>query len=688
MNTINKTVKKLTTLAMCAAMVSSLGILTSCEDMLTVSNDDKIYENANDTVYSYFGILTCLQDIAERQVLLGELRGDLVSTTKYVTDTLYAISNFDDPQDGSCSLLNIRDYYNVINNCNLYISNADTSMVKSNIKYMVPEYAQVQIIRAWTYLQLVQNYGEVPFITEPIKSLDVIDDFKYSENLVNKDNLIDKILETGILEFIDTKYPDYKQWDNGAVQISAQKAIIPLRLVLGDMYLLRGRDNYDYRTAAQYYYDYLNKTASITTQQYCEATKSTNRNSDEEYSYTRTRSSDSEFWGEWADNYSSNKSNDCISVIPSSANREFGTMLTRVADIFGYTPSSSQRTNTIENEEGESESSSSGNITVTPNYKSQTVPSNAFYTVNKSQNYIYYDMTSTVVPLRMEYASGDARYRFSVEEHSHEKESYTLCSKAAKGGAFYYTIPIYRKALVWLRLAEAINRSGFPEMAFAILKNGLCENNMPVPSVKYMIHPSTNEYGDTIFTEEGNIILQIDTIPYLALNSFGAMYYVDSLELKNFYLDFSDNTWNGNYGIHARGCGYGSWGSQGNSNVRTNISGYGDSICYDYSHLILAQGLRPEVKSEAISAVENLIVDELALELAFEGYRFTDLVRIANHKINAGENGTDWLAKKIASRDIRINTYKDINEGQFNTSLYEKLKDKSKWYLTIPEFKK
>lgn len=673
--------KKFTAIAFGFTLLSSFFTMTSCEDMLTVDNDDKIYVNANDTVYSYFGILKSVQNIAERQVILGELRGDLVSTTQYVTDTLHAIANFDDPQDGSCSMLNLRDYYNVINNCNLYIHFADTSVVKSNVKYMLPEYAQVCAIRAWTYLMLVQNYGSVPFITEPVTSLGIIDDFDYSNNLVTKDNLIDKILETGIEEFLDTYYPSYGSWDNGAVSIAARKAIFPIRLILGDMYLLRGGSDTDYRKAAQYYYDYLNKTASIITSEYCSATKAKGRNATEDYQYS------SSGWGTWASQYTASTTSDCITAIPSSANRQFGTMLTRVADIYGYTPTSSQTNNTVESSDGSQETSSSGAITVSPNYKSQTQPSGAFVTVNKNQSYIYYD-NSISVPVRMEYESGDARYGLSREEQKYDGEPYELCSKAAKSSSFYYTIPIYRRTLVWLRLAEAINRSGFPQMAFAILKDGLCENNLPTHAVDFKTHLLTNEQGDTLLNDSGEFIVVTDTTYYLKLNNFGAMYYVDSLELDNFYLDFTDDTWNGNYGIHARGCGFGQWPAQASNNIRTNIGGYGDSIAYDYSKLIANKGYDPEVKEDAIEAVENLIVDELALELAFEGYRFTDLVRIANHKNLAGRKGTEWLAAKVADRDVRINRFKDTASGKRNDEIYGKLLDTKNWYFSVPKWGK
>ncbi len=676
--------------------MSALLVLTatSCSDMLSVDSGDKIEYNANDTLYSYLGILKSMQELAERQVLLGELRGDLVTTTDYVTDTLYAIANFDDPKDGSCSLLQLSDYYAVINNCNLYLSNADTAAIKSNIKYMVPEYAQVSAIRAWTYLQLVQNYGSVPFITRPINSLGVVRDFDYNANQANKDNLIDLILETGIADLAETRYPQYGSFNNGAVSIASRKLMIPIYLVLADMYLLRGASQADYVNAAKLYYQWLKVNAPQVTIQYCSATQSrvrSGKENEELYSYSPFGA-----WGEWASRYSYSAADDEITIIPSSANKQFGTMLMRVADVYGYTPTSRQNSSTTTNADGEEETSTSGAISVSRNWKTQTTPSNAYFTLSRNQTYVFYD-NSTTNPTRMEYESGDARYGCSTEDFTYESEAYRLCSKAAKGSNFYYSIPIYRKTQIWLRLAEAINRAGFPQMAFAILKDGITEENMPKQSFNYNTHMIIDELtGDTLRNDTGGIVYVTDTIPYLKLNDAGAMYYVDSTEVADFFLDFSDDAWIGNYGIHSRGSGFGNWASTSDITRRTNLTGYNDSIVFDYDSAIVVKlsqkypgqtfAKKQFTKEQAIDAVEDLIIDEMGLELAFEGYRFTDLVRVANHKNAAGQNGTNWLADKIANRNVKAGKYNtsSLPPAPRDESLYTKLLNQSAWYFTKP----
>ena len=665
----------------------SLTFTTSCEDMLTVDTGDKSYTNANDTLYSYLGIMKCVQDVAERQVILNEVRGDLMTSTEYVTDTLHAIANFDDPEDGSCSMLDISDYYAIINNCNLYIANADTSKVKSNIKYMLPEYAQVQAIRAWTYLQLVNIYGEVPFIVEPIDNLDVVKNFNYSGNQVNKDNLIDKFLELGITRYVDTNYPNYNKYKTGAVDITARLLFIPVRLVIGDMYLLRGSSEADYKAAAQYYYDYLRDTNSTVTSQYCSATQRMG-----EYMYSTS------LWGGFASSYTYSSSGEIISLIPSSANAQFGTMLTRVADIFGYTPSSSQSTETSTDDDGNEEVNSSGAITVSRNYKAQIVPSNSYTALNKAQMYVSWNDQGTIRTYYEE--AGDARMKYSTEEFTREGNTYTLSSKAARGYSFYYSIPIYRKTLVWLRLAEAINRAGYPHIAFAILKDGLNGDNWPEMTTAEVPVYETDEEGNPLLDNEENIIyvtdiegnIVTDTIDVPRYDNYGAMNYVPQSEFENFFLDFSDQMWLTNYGIHARGCGFGPIIESNTTNgrsIKTNITGDFDDEYYNWAPIMTAQGVDPESGStdDFINAIENVICDELALELAFEGYRYSDLVRMANHKNASGYDGTEWLASKIASRNAReASEDGTISEIPRDEELYSKLKNQNTWYLSKPNW--
>ena len=132
-----------------------LGGFTACEDMLDVSSSSVQYEDrhdinsAADTLYSVVGILSKLQTIADRTVLLGELRGDLVTDNENTEKDLRELINHNVSADNAYN--DYSDYYAIINNCNYYLAKVDTSVIVSNEKVMLKEVAAVKAIRAWVF---------------------------------------------------------------------------------------------------------------------------------------------------------------------------------------------------------------------------------------------------------------------------------------------------------------------------------------------------------------------------------------------------------------------------------------------------------------------------------------------------------------------------------------------------------
>ena len=120
--------KKITIISLLIGCMAMGTMTTSCEDMLSPDSERHSYVVAQDTLYSYWGIIKSLQNVAERYVVLGECRGDLVSGTSYVSDTIDNILKFkmNEATDGSCRFLKASDYYHIINSCNVYLAKCDT----------------------------------------------------------------------------------------------------------------------------------------------------------------------------------------------------------------------------------------------------------------------------------------------------------------------------------------------------------------------------------------------------------------------------------------------------------------------------------------------------------------------------------------------------------------------------------
>ena len=220
-------------------------------DSFEIDSDRVVYDDeinsTTDSVYSTLGILQCLRKVSDRYVILGEVRGDMAMINENTKISLYNLANFNFDDDNE--YLNVRDYYAIINNCNYALAKMDATLAINNQRVSTEEYAALQGIRAWTYLQLIINYGKVLYYTTPIISESDVDKV-YAEG--KKDV---KFIVEDLAHHL-TPYLDYELPSNddtvGSYPI--------LRLVLAELYLWAG----DYENAVNCYQDYFmrNKTQS------------------------------------------------------------------------------------------------------------------------------------------------------------------------------------------------------------------------------------------------------------------------------------------------------------------------------------------------------------------------------------------------------------------------------------------
>lgn len=641
---------------------------TSCEDMLSADSERTLHSNAGDTLYGYWGIMKAVQNLGERYVILGEARADLVYPTSYAADTISNIANFNTTTDGDCRFLEVKDYYTVINSCNNYLADVDSLKTNSSgYRVMEKEMAQVLAVRAWTYLQLVNNYGEVPYFTDPITSLGYVDNFDFSQakNKLNRESLIAKLIPD-LMPYKDVALPNYGSYNNGSEDIASTLTMFPMELVMGDIYLTGAQSTSDYEQAAQCYYDYLKDNGA-----YLPISLKTTASEGGGQAYYQNDGWTGIFH-ETASPVGKSYTGETITVIPSSAGKLYGSALTGISNLFGWSTSSQMNTDSEEGSEAEATTSASVSITGSDVTLRQLGPSQQYYSLCDDQDFVYEPAEGEKVK-SYEYA-GDARqYAAKDITTTVGSASQGFIMKPCVNYSFSYTFPIiYRKALVWLRYAEAINRAGFPSYAFAILKNGLCREYMPTEDMVIQ--------NDTI---DSTTIVFDTTYVYNTFNKV-CSYIPESEFLKakgKTYMDYNsdftslDGTNANNVGVHSRGCGE---------------VGYVDSLYYTYPNMIykkcveMGRDTTNMTLADSINAVENLIVDELALETAWEGNRYPDLLRIASHK---GDAGVQWFADKIARRGDTRDPNIDYTTTSEYLDLYNKLINKENWYLKLPSYK-
>lgn len=415
-------------------------------------------DSPNDTVYSLLGVINKMQIVADRTILLGEIRGDLTTLTENANLDLQALANFEGLENSPYN--QISDYYAIIQNCNYYIENVNLDLVKHGQKVFEREYAVIKTYRAWAYLQLALNYGSVPFVTKPILTEKDAELSKYPKYDVQA---IANYFIEDLAPYIDTKYPEYGTFSD----VNSRYYYIPVRVLLGDLCLWAGR----YDEACKYYHDFLTKTGD---------THPTNM--------YRAAWIDNKF-ETFSDSYSGSftSTTESFCCIPMEI-EEYDGVVTRLPDVF--------------------------NSTEDNNYFYQATHSKAYDALSRSQRsvLVYTDPTTQLPDTLVNpfdynnpLAKGDLRMA-SIYQMRNRVASTSLESDIMMSNQKFtmVSVRLYRLQHVYLRFAEALNRAGYPNAAFAVLKYGLCKDYIEkyIPETERQAAGDVLSFSEYIFTRE------------------------------------------------------------------------------------------------------------------------------------------------------------------------------------------
>ncbi|MCF8226844.1 MAG: RagB/SusD family nutrient uptake outer membrane protein [Bacteroidales bacterium] len=208
------------TTALLIGLASSLFLISSCEKLLNPEQtlkitEDRLYGDWYEYRSIAMGMYGLQQNLVEQLFLLGELRGDLLNITENAEADMVEIYNFNISKSNKYA--NPQNFFRLIAACNnfsriLKIKHpevTDHTVPSTNYDRL---YGEALTMRAWAYFNAVRIYGNIPYIPESLTTLEEVQDFVNSPG-VYYDSVHVLLSPTGI----------YKPESEWAVQDSAEE---------------------------------------------------------------------------------------------------------------------------------------------------------------------------------------------------------------------------------------------------------------------------------------------------------------------------------------------------------------------------------------------------------------------------------------------------------------------------------
>ncbi len=670
---------------------------TSCEDMFTADNNYVTTDLApQDTLYQMMGIINNLQKVADRSILFGELRADLVDINDHTPIDLREMAEHTMGESNAYN--NPADFYSVINSCNIFLAHADSTLKTQGESYYEKEIIAAKCFRAWTYMELAKIYGDqAPFVTEPVVTSNAAE--QIVSNTANRKDLV-AICDFCINDLLPHIAASRGRVDEGLLPsyggslngLSYSKFFIPLRLMLAELYLWRGsftQNQSDYVEAIRYYHDYLAHPS-------------------------RSRALGQTPTANWI--------GDQFNMIASNyANSFSATSAYANSNLITYVP---MDTITLDNGNTSdirkvfnSQYNNDYYPAVTPSKRIEEISNDQWfcfflYRTSISTDTLYAYRDASMYPdfeergrlltgdLRLSSVWSERNVQRGTSYNTQHNDVRQYIQKYTDGNTLSMTdrridnITLYRLPIVYLHLAEALNRAGFPETAFAILKYGISGSVLGYDLQTGIDSTQTNRL---VSIDEVSRLSKIVSSTGVASNAAAwdkdRFVTFDRWDLERRSISSRSSGTNYQYALHDLGSGdtwcnehyYLPTDSSGivplPENTLDEYSTHEDSVAYqeayDAAVKVNAEWLATDqVREKRMIEVDKMILAEEALEGMFEGTRYYDLMRYTMANLGKTVDGTvvtkDYFADAISRRGG-----KDVPDASLKAAI-----NKS-WYIPL-----
>jgi starch-binding outer membrane protein, SusD/RagB family len=239
--------KRKTSLRLLRLLPLAAGLLaiTSCKKIFDLEpknavDQSQMYRDVYDADAAVIGVYGKVMKLARPYILFNELRGDLMDITANSDQYLRQLSEHNVSDDNP--YINPQQFYNVIINCNDVLKNFQVMRQENKLKEdeFKQRYSDVGAIRTWLYLQLGIHYGKIPYVTDPLAQVSDLHD-PAKFPMVELDRLIDLLVAFAESLPSTDDYPVGTTLQTVVDGYSTSRFFINKNILLGDLYLWDGQ---------------------------------------------------------------------------------------------------------------------------------------------------------------------------------------------------------------------------------------------------------------------------------------------------------------------------------------------------------------------------------------------------------------------------------------------------------------